>query len=418
MLGGVAVLAVGKATGWLGGTTTKTVVVAQPPSGTGDAAPVVVAKPLAGNGFAPAQIFRSRSAGVVTILSYFDEGNVPDATAAQGSGFVVSPQGLILTNAHVITNAGLPQVALGKAAPAHTVYVEFSDGDRVPATVVGFDLYDDVGVIRVDPALHALDPVPLGNSNRVVVGEPVAAIGSPFGNTDSLSVGVVSAIRRSIPSLTSKYNLVDAIQTDAPINHGNSGGPLFDARGRAIGINAQIRSSGAGSGFEGVGFAVPINSARRSMQQLLANGTVRYAYVGITTEDLTPAIAKKFGYAARPRCVDRRRHEGRRRRTGGARRRADRRRLRGPGPESGRRRGGRDRRSPRHERRGRGPDRHRTAAAGRDRALHDRPRRAPPGRARDARRTAEPLASRIRNTAERESARYGESRSRRFRQNL
>ena len=122
----------------------------------GDAAPVVVAKPLAGNGFAPAQIFRSRSAGVVTILSYFDEGNVPDATAAQGSGFVVSPQGLILTNAHVITNAGLPQVALGKAAPAQTVYVEFSDGDRVPATVVGFDLYDDVGVIRVDPALHAL----------------------------------------------------------------------------------------------------------------------------------------------------------------------------------------------------------------------------------------------------------------------
>jgi S1-C subfamily serine protease len=198
----------------------------------------------------------------------------------------------------VITNAGLPQVALGKAAPSHTVYVEFADGDRVPATVVGFDLYDDVGVIRVDPSLHALDPVPLGNSNRVVVGEPVAAIGSPFGNTDSLSVGVVSAIRRSIPSLTSKYNLVDAIQTDAPINHGNSGGPLFDARGRAIGINAQIRSSGAGSGFEGVGFAVPINSARRSMQQLLANGTVRYAYVGITTEDLTPAIAKKFGYAA------------------------------------------------------------------------------------------------------------------------
>jgi S1-C subfamily serine protease len=126
----------------------------------------------------------------------------------------------------------------------------------------------------------------------------VAAIGSPFGNTDSLSVGVVSAIRRSIPSLTSRYNLVDAIQTDAPINHGNSGGPLFDARGRAIGINAQIRSSGAGSGFEGVGFAVPIDSARRSMQQLLASGTVRYAYVGITTEDLTHAIAKKFGYAA------------------------------------------------------------------------------------------------------------------------
>ena len=298
VIGGACVLGVAKAAGWLGGGGTKTIVLTQPPSRAGDAAPVVVAKPLTGNGFEPAQIFRSRSAGVVTIVAYFGGGDASTASAGQGSGFVVSGQGLILTDAHVITDAGQPQVALGRAKPAHAVYVEFSDGDRVAAKVVGYDLYDDVGLIRVDPALHALDPVPLGDSSRVVVGQPVAAIGSPFGNTDSLSVGVVSAIRRSIPSLTSRYNLVDAIQTDAPINHGNSGGPLFDARGRAIGINAQIRSSGTGSGFEGVGFAVPIDSARRSMQQLLANGVVRYAYVGITTEDLTPSIAKKFGYAA------------------------------------------------------------------------------------------------------------------------
>jgi 2-alkenal reductase len=297
VLGGAAVLAVGKAAGWLGGSV-KTVVLTQPLSRGGDASPVVAAKPLAGNGFAPAQIFRRRSAGVVTIVSYFTAGNVPDASAGQGSGFVVSPRGLILTSAHVITTAGQSAAPTGRADAAHTVYVEFSDGDRVPATIVGFDLYDDVGVIRVDPALHALDPVPLGDSSRVVVGQPVAAIGSPFGNTDSLSVGVVSAIRRSIPSLTSRYRLVDAIQTDAPINHGNSGGPLFDARGRAIGINAQIRSSGTGSGFEGVGFAVPIDSARRSLEQLTATGSVRYAYVGITTEDLTPSIAKRFGYAA------------------------------------------------------------------------------------------------------------------------
>jgi S1-C subfamily serine protease len=294
-LGGALVLVVASAAGWLHSSVTKTVVVRAPAPSTGDAgAPVVAAKPLLGNGFQPAQIFRTRAAGVVTIISYFDG---PASSAGQGSGFVVSADGLILTNAHVVTTAG--QTGGGSSTtPASTVYVEFSDGDRVTATVVGVDLFDDVGLLRVDPKQHALDPVPLGNSSRVIVGEPVAAIGSPFGNADSLSVGVVSAIRRSIPSLTSNYDLVDAIQTDAPINHGNSGGPLFDARGRAIGINAQIRSSGTGSGFEGVGFAVPIDSARRSIDQLLKTGGVRYAYVGIKTEDLTPAVAKRFGYAA------------------------------------------------------------------------------------------------------------------------
>jgi 2-alkenal reductase len=297
VLGGVAVLVVAKAAGLLDGGTTKTVVVRQGSAPSGVGGPVVAAKPIVGNGFQPAQIYRSRSAGVVTIVSYFDDPSAPAASAGQGSGFVVSDDGTILTNAHVITTAGQGQ--LGNAKAAGTVYVEFSDGDRVEAHVVGYDLFDDVGVIRVDPSLHTLEPVPLGNSARVVVGEPVAAIGSPFGNVDSLSVGVVSAIRRSIPSLTTRYNLVDAIQTDAPINHGNSGGPLFDARGRVIGINAQIRSSGTGSGFEGVGFAVPIDSAKRSLQQITQSGAVKYAYVGITTEDLTPSIAKKFGYAAK-----------------------------------------------------------------------------------------------------------------------
>lgn len=294
VLGGAVALVLGQAVG-LGDSTTKTVVVAgRSAAPTGSAAPAVVAKPLPGNGFAPAGVYAARSSGVVTIFSYFD--GVAGGSGGQGSGFVVSQDGLIMTASHVITTAG-EGGSLGTASGAKEIFVQFSDGDRVKAEIVGWDLFDDVGVLRVDPAQHSLDPVPLGDSAALVVGQPVAAIGSPFGNTDSLSVGVVSAIHRAIPSLTTKYDLVDAIQTDAPINHGNSGGPLFDARGRVIGINAQIRSSG-GSGFEGVGFAVPIDSARRSMEQLLAGGDVRYAYVGIKTQDLTPAVAKKYGYAA------------------------------------------------------------------------------------------------------------------------
>jgi S1-C subfamily serine protease len=291
VLGGLASLVGARVTGYLHGDRT-VVVREQAPSGD-VGTPVIVAKPIAGNGFQPAQIFARRAAGVVTIVSYFGGSG---AAAGQGSGFIVSPSGTVLTSAHVVTTAGQGG---GQAHKAHTVYVQFSDGDRVPARIVGYDLFDDVAVVHVDPKSHSLRPVPLGDSERVVVGAPVAAIGSPFGNADSLSVGVVSAIRRSIPSLTTSYDLIDAIQTDAPINHGNSGGPLFDARGRVIGINAQIRSSSGNSGFEGVGFAVPIDSARRSLAQILQTGTVRYAFIGIETEDLTPSIAKRFGYAAR-----------------------------------------------------------------------------------------------------------------------
>jgi 2-alkenal reductase len=293
ILGGVAVLAIGKAAGWLGDGGQRTVVFHEQLTDAGRPAAVVAARPIVGNGFQPAQIYRLRAPGVVTVISYFGATSGSTASAAQGSGFVVTAEGLVLTNAHVITTAGETFAAV---QPARRVYVQFADGDRVPARVVGYDLYDDVGVLRVDAGLHRLAPVPLGDSAHVVVGQPVAAIGSPFGNTDSLSVGVVSATGRSIPSLTSRYNLIDAIQTDAPINHGNSGGPLFDARGRVVGINAQIRSSGSGSGFEGVGFAVPIDAARRSLEQLVGTGRVAYAYVGITSEDLTPAIARRFGY--------------------------------------------------------------------------------------------------------------------------
>ena len=294
LLGGLAALGLGELTGWTDSSSTTTIFRAAPATGpSGEAATAAVApdtKPLTGNGFSPSAIYARRAAGVVTIVSVF--GTDPEtATQAQGSGFVVSPKGYILTNSHVITDAGNGTVA----KPADKVYVEFQDKDRAEASIVGWDVFDDVGLIKVDPSAHTLVPVPLGNSAAVAVGAPVAAIGSPFGNEDSLGVGVVSATHRSIDSLTSNFKLVDAIQTDAPINHGNSGGPLFDARGRVIGINAQIRSQSGQA--EGVGFAVPINSAKRSMEQLIADGSVSYAYVGVETTDLTPALARHFGYA-------------------------------------------------------------------------------------------------------------------------
>jgi S1-C subfamily serine protease len=295
LVGGAAALGIGKATGWIGEAQTQTVVLS---ADGGAAEPAVdqseAAKPLAGNGFDPAELYRSRAAGVVTIYALFgDHAETGGGAAAQGSGFVVSDEGVVLTNAHVVTTAGEGSAG-DPPEPASTVYVQFRDGDRVEARIAGFDVYSDVAALELDPAAHELDPVPLGNSNRVQVGEPVAAIGSPFGNESSLAVGVVSAVARSIASLTSCYDLGDAIQTDAPINRGNSGGPLFNARGQVIGINAQIRSNSGNA--EGVGFAVPINAAKRSMEQLLATGEARYAWMGISTQTLTASLARALDY--------------------------------------------------------------------------------------------------------------------------
>ena len=285
VIGAAGALAVASLTGLTEGQTSTVVVERTITEGV--AAPVGL--PTTGADFNPAAIYARRSPGVVTI--YADLGA---AGQAQGSGFIVDKSGTILTNAHVVTDVA--EASGGPVSAAQAVYVEFKDGDRVPATIVGWDLFSDVAAIRVDPALHAVAPVPLGTSATVVVGTPVAAIGSPFNEQSSLSVGVVSATNRTIDSLTSGYSISDAIQTDAPINHGNSGGPLFDARGRVIGINAQIRStSGAG---EGVGFAIPIDTARRALDQLVRTGRVSYAYVGVTTQDVTPRLAEKFGFAS------------------------------------------------------------------------------------------------------------------------
>jgi S1-C subfamily serine protease len=174
---------------------------------------------------------------------------------------------------------------------ASEVYVEFANRERVSAKVVGFDPNADVALLRIDPGDRALRALPLADSDRIAVGEPVAAIGSPFGEPQSLSVGVVSATGRSIDSLTG-FSISGAIQTDAAINKGNSGGPLLDSHGQVLGINSQIRSStGAGSG---VGFAVAVDTVKRSLDSLRRDGEVKYAYIGVSSADVYPQLARRF----------------------------------------------------------------------------------------------------------------------------
>jgi S1-C subfamily serine protease len=206
--------------------------------------------------------------------------------AGLGSGFVISGDGEIATNAHVVTSG--EGTAIRKAA---NVYVRFGDGNQVPADVKGFDPFSDVALLKVDPAGLTLRPLPLGSTADLHVGAPVAAIGSPFAEEQSLSVGVISGLDRSIESLTG-FATTGAIQTDAAINHGNSGGPLLDGRGQVLGINAQIQTStGDGSG---VGFAVPADVVKQSLGQLRRDGRARYAYLGISHVEVYPQLAEHF----------------------------------------------------------------------------------------------------------------------------
>lgn len=242
----------------------------------------------AGSGdFNPAEIYANDAPGVVTVISLYggSAGN-----AGQGSGFVISDDGEILTNAHVVTSGGAGNGG-GSIEPAKQVFVEFADRNRVEAEILGYDPDADVALIKVNPGDIELDPLQLSDRNAFAVGEPVALIGSPFGKRQSLSVGVISANDRTIQSL-SEFSIDNAIQTDASINPGNSGGPLLDAAGDVIGINQQIEtSSGSNSG---VGFAIPIDVVRHSLDALRADGVVEYAYLGVSTEAVWPQLAQEL----------------------------------------------------------------------------------------------------------------------------
>jgi S1-C subfamily serine protease len=206
---------------------------------------------------------------------------------ATGSGFVIDHQGHILTNAHVVNGASKIEVTLGRK----------DTSSPIPATVVGKDESTDTAVLKVNAPANELHPLPLGDSSEVHVGDPVVAIGNPFGLDRTVTAGIVSALQRQIQA-PNNFTIDNVIQTDAAINPGNSGGPLIDAAGRVVGINSQIESGGSG-GNVGIGFAVPINTARDVAQQILTTGRVEHAYLGIVGTDLTPQLANVLNLPVR-----------------------------------------------------------------------------------------------------------------------
>jgi putative serine protease PepD len=283
LVGGLVVAVAGWiaiAAGWVdasdddGASTTTTVsALAQPAADQGD-----------GDGLSVNEIYKQDSPGVAFIqaqsnpepTSPFDPFGGGGGGTATGSGFVIDTEGHLLTNAHVVSGADRIQVTLG------------GDEEPMDAEVVGTDPSTDVAVLKVDAPAEELHPLDLGDSSDLTVGDPVVAIGNPFGLDRTATAGIVSALQREIRA-PNGFTIRNVIQTDAPINPGNSGGPLIDADGRVIGINSQIESPNGG-GNVGIGFAVPVNTVREVTRQLIDTGEVQHAFLGITGADLTERI--------------------------------------------------------------------------------------------------------------------------------
>ncbi len=217
------------------------------------------------------------NAAVVNI-TVSSETNNQTTEVGTGSGFVIDKKGHIVTNHHVV-------------ADATSLQVTFSDGRIADAKVVGADSYSDLAVIKVEVQESWLTPVELGDSDAVKVGQHVVAIGNPFGLQGSMTLGIVSALGRTLPADqqntqdTGLFQNPQIIQTDAAINPGNSGGPLLDLRGRVIGVNAAIRTENGVRANSGVGFAVPVNTVKRVAPQLIEKGSVSYAYLGVSVDN-------------------------------------------------------------------------------------------------------------------------------------
>ena len=209
----------------------------------------------------------------------FGEGESSGGGVATGSGFLIDNEGHIVTNNHVVEGATKVEVKLGSSDTEHE------------AEVVGTDPATDIALLKVEVPANQQHPLSLGDSSKVSVGDPVVAIGNPFGLDRTVTAGIVSALQRQIQA-PNGFAISHVIQTDAAINPGNSGGPLIDSEGRVIGINSQIQTGGSGDGNVGIGFAIPINTAREVVEQIEKNGKVQHAYIGISGGDVTPALAK------------------------------------------------------------------------------------------------------------------------------
>jgi S1-C subfamily serine protease len=196
-----------------------------------------------------------------------------------GSGFVHDTNGHIITNHHVIEDADAIQVT-------------FLDGNITSANVIGTDIYSDLAVIKVDPEVTALHPVVLGSSSELIVGEPVAAMGNPFGLSDTLTVGIVSSVERTLDA-AGGYVIIDVIQIDAAVNPGNSGGPLVNVKGQVVGVNTAIQSE-TGT-FTGIGFAIPSDTVKREIGDLIENGDYRHPWLGVSALDVDLSIADAMG---------------------------------------------------------------------------------------------------------------------------
>jgi S1-C subfamily serine protease len=287
LLGGLVVAVFGSiaiAAGWIqaeGGTTTTTVATPattiEAKSGDGDTNLVNQIYKADGEGVAFIDAEIESQAGAPEGFNPFGEPQ-PEGGSASGSGFVIDKEGHVLTNNHVVEGATEVSVKLGASE------------ESFDAEVVGTDPATDVALLKVDAPEEELHPLTMGSSSDVEVGDPVVAIGNPFGLERTVTSGIISAVQRQIQA-PNGFSISHVLQTDAAINPGNSGGPLINEAGEVIGINAQIATGGGGNGNVGIGFAIPIDTVRANLEQLKETGEVEHAYIGITGGTVTPELA-------------------------------------------------------------------------------------------------------------------------------